>query len=94
MKKEDQTQKLNFLDVTIINTGSGKYNFKMNCKNAITNIHIKPHLFVNPALIRGIFKEFVSRANKLCSKMYINVKLNFLKHSQSTNLFTASKKQE
>ena len=30
MEKEDQLQKLNFLDVTIINTGAGKYVFKIH----------------------------------------------------------------
>ena len=65
MEKENQSQKLNFLDVTIINTGAGKYEFKIHRKNAITNVQIKPHSYVNPALIRGIFKGFVSRAKEL-----------------------------
>ena len=30
MEKEDQLQKLNFLDVTIVNTGAGKYEFKIH----------------------------------------------------------------
>ena len=51
MEKEDQSHKLNFLDVTIINTGPGKYEFKMHRKNAITNVQIKPHSHVNPVLI-------------------------------------------
>ena len=65
MEKEDQSRKLNFLDVTIINTGKGKYEFKIHRKNAVTNVQIKPHSYVNPALIRDIFKGFVSRARKL-----------------------------
>ena len=71
MEKEDQSQKLNFFDVTIINTGAGKYEFKIDRKNAITNVQIKPHSFVNPSLIRGIFKGFVSRAKSLCSVKYL-----------------------
>ena len=43
MEKEDQSCKLNFLDVTIINTGAGKYEFKIHRKIAITNVQIKPH---------------------------------------------------
>ena len=78
MKKEDQSQKLNFLDVTIINTGAGKYEFKIHRKNAIINAQIKPHYFVNPSLIRGIFKGFVSRAIRLCSGKYLDEELNFL----------------
>ena len=78
MEKEDQSQKLNFLDVTIINTGAGKYEFKIHRKNAITNVQIKPHSFVNPSLIRGIFKGFVSRAKRLCSGKYLDEELHFL----------------
>ena len=78
MEKEDQSRKLNFLDLTIINTGTGKYEFKIHRKNAITNVQIKPHSYVNPALIRGIFKGFVSRAKKLCSEKYLDDELNFL----------------
>ena len=38
MEKENQSQKIKFLDVTIVNTAVGKYGFKMHPKNAITNI--------------------------------------------------------
>ena len=68
MEEEDQLQKLNFLDVRTINFGAGIDEIKIHRKKAITNAQIKPHLFVNPALIRGIFKGFVSRVKKLCSK--------------------------
>ena len=47
-------------------------------KNAITNVQIKSHSYVNPAVIRGIFKGFVSRAKKLCSEKYLDEELNFL----------------
>ena len=43
MEKEDQSRKLNFLDVTIISTGVRKYEFKIYRKNAITNVQIKLH---------------------------------------------------
>ena len=78
MGKENQSQTLYFLDVTITNTGGGKYEFKIHRKNTITNVQIKPHSFVNPALIRVIFKGFVSRAKKLCSEKYLDEELNFL----------------
>ena len=38
MEKKDQSRKLNFLDVTIINIGAGEYEFKIHRKNAITNV--------------------------------------------------------
>ena len=65
MEKEDKSLKLNFLDVTIRNTGAGKHEFQMHHKNAITNFQIKPNSFVNPSLIRGILKRFVFRAKKV-----------------------------
>ena len=55
-----------------------KYEFKTLRKNAVTNVQIKPHSYVNPALIRGIFKGFVSRAKKLCSEKYLEEELKFL----------------
>ena len=53
MEKEDESR----LDVSIINTGAAKFEFKIHRKNAITNVQIKPHSYVNPALIRGIFNR-------------------------------------
>ena len=78
MEKENQSRKLNFSDVTITNNGRGKYEFKIHRQNAIINLQIKPHSYVNPALIRDIFKGFVSRAKKLCSEKYHDEVLNFL----------------
>ena len=68
MEKEDQSQKLNLLDVTIINTGTGKYEFKKHLKNAFTNVQIKPHSFIKILIIRGIFKGFVSETKKSFSE--------------------------
>ena len=41
MGKEGRSQKLHFLDVTIINTGAGKYVFNIHRKNAIKNVQFK-----------------------------------------------------
>ena len=43
MEKEDQSQKLNFLEIIVINTAAGNYEFKIRRKNAITNAQIKPN---------------------------------------------------
>ena len=77
MEKENQSRKLSFLDLAIINTGTVKYEFKIHRKNAIINVQIKPHSYVNPALIRWIFKGFVSRAKKLCFEKYLDDELIF-----------------
>ena len=71
IEKEDQSRKLNFLYVTIINTGVGKYDFKTHRKNAIVN-----HSYVNPASIRGIFKWFVPESKKLCFEKYLDEELH------------------
>ena len=62
MEKEDQSLKLNYLDVTHISTSAWKYELKIHQKSAVTNIQIKPYSYINPALIRGILKGFVSTA--------------------------------
>ena len=64
-KKKTNQKKLNFFDVTIINTGVGKYEFKIHRKNAITNIHIKPHLLVHLLLIKEISKGFFLFQSKI-----------------------------
>ena len=46
-RKKNQSQKLNFLDANIINNGIEKNDFKIYLKYAITNVQIKPHLFIN-----------------------------------------------
>ena len=51
MKKEDQSRKVNFLNVTILKTGAGKYEIKIHRKNAIKNVQIKPRSYINPAVI-------------------------------------------
>ena len=38
MGKKDQSQKLNFLDLTTINIGAGKCEFKIHRKSAITEV--------------------------------------------------------
>ena len=58
MEKEDQSRKLNLLDVTIINTGAGKYEFKIHRKNGMTNVQIKSHSYVKllPNSYSGVYK--------------------------------------
>ena len=46
-KQKDQSQKINFLGVTFINTDARKYEFKIYCQNAITNVQVGPHLLIH-----------------------------------------------
>ena len=43
MEKEEQSQKLNFLEIIAINTAAGNYEFKIRRKNPTTNAQIKPN---------------------------------------------------
>ena len=79
IEKENNNKSLNFLDVTIINTERGKYEFKVHRKDAITNIQIKPSSYVNPKLVESILKGFLHRAKKICSSKYLEEEVNFLK---------------
>ena len=69
---------LNFLDINITNTINKKYKFKMHCKKAITNIHIKPKLCIDPNIIKSVFKGLLHRAHSICSQKYIKEEKKFL----------------
>ena len=40
--KEDRNKVLQFLDIKMINNGTGKYEFDVYRKDAITNVQVKP----------------------------------------------------
>ncbi|XP_065668102.1 uncharacterized protein LOC136088337 [Hydra vulgaris] len=77
-EKENNKKELNFLDITVTNTNNSYYNFKIHRKSAITNIQIKPTSNVNPKIVMGVFKGFLSRAVKICSKKYLDDEIQFL----------------
>ena len=78
MEKEDESKNLEFLDIRIMNSGSGKYEFDIYRKKAITNVQVKPSSSHDPKILRGIFKGFVHRAFTICSQNYIEKELEFL----------------
>ena len=78
IEKENEQNKFNFLDVTIKNRGTGKYEFDVHRKNAITNVTIKPNSYVDPKHVTSIFKGFVHRALRICSPEYLEDEINFL----------------
>ena len=82
MEVENSDKSLNFLDITIMNKKTGAYQFKIHRKQAITNVQIKKHSSHDPKIMNGIFKGFVHRATKLCSKKHLLSELEFL-----TNVF-------
>ena len=68
----------NFLDITVTNTNNSYYDFKIHRMSATTNIHIKLTSNVNPKIVIGAFKGFVSRAIKSFSKKYLSDEIQFL----------------
>ena len=75
---EDDNKILNFLDTTIINNGTGKYEFKIHRKNAITNVQLKPNSCHDDQVKYGVFKGFIHRAMVICSEPYLEEELEFL----------------
>ena len=78
METEEKPGELAFLDVCIINNGTGKYRFKIHRKAAITNVQLKPTSSINPTTVDGVFKGFVSRALRICSPEHIEEEIKFL----------------
>ena len=74
--EKDKT--LEFLDIRIINNGTGKYDFDIHRKGAITNVQVKPESSHDPKILQGIFKGFIHRALTICSAKYVEAELNFL----------------
>ena len=79
---ENENKELNYLDIKIINTQKGKYDFNIYRKDAITNIQIKPESCHDDKVKYGVFKGFIARAKSICSPKYIDQEINFL-----TNVF-------
>ena len=79
MEEEDQDKILNFLDVRIKNDQTGKYEFGVHRKDAITNVQVKKqHSSHDPNIQIGIIKGFVNRAFTICSETHIKEELQFL----------------
>ena len=77
-EKENHKKELNFLDITVTNTNNSYYDFKIHRKSTISNIHLKPTSNVNPKIVIGVFKGFVSRAIKIRSTKYLSDEIQFL----------------
>ena len=78
MEVENEEKSLDFMEIKTINSGKGKYEFKVHRKKAITNVQIKPTSSHDPRILQGIFKGFVHRAYKICSEKYLKEELEFL----------------
>ena len=75
---ENENKQLNFLDITITNTGNNSYDFKIFRKTSITNVQIKPNSNIAPHIAMGVFQSFLSRAYKICTEKHIQSEIDFL----------------
>ena len=79
LEEENQDKELEFLDVKTKNNSTGRYEFSVHRKEAITNIQVKPHSDHDPKILEGIFKGFIHRAFTICSPQHLDEELEFLK---------------
>ena len=56
----------------------GRYEFKIHHKDAITNVQIKKSSSVNPQLVYGVFKGFLTRAMPIGSPHNLEQEIKFL----------------
>ena len=67
-----------YLNLFITNNGTDSYDFKIFRKPAITNVEIKSNSNMSPNVYASVFKGFLSRVYKICSKRYIDEEIQFL----------------
>ena len=75
---ENGNKSLNFLDINITNTINNKHELKEQRKKAITNIHIKTTSWIDPNIIKTVFKGFLYRTHSICSEKYVKEEQTFL----------------
>ena len=59
---------------------SGKYEFKIHRKDAITNIQIKHDSCHDDKVKEGVYKGYISRAKSICSPQYLEEEISFIKN--------------
>ena len=78
MEVENENKELSYLEIMSKNPGTGRYEFDIYRKKAITNVQVKPNSCHDPKILRGIFKGFLNRAFRICSKKYLDKEIEFL----------------
>ena len=78
IERESLDGVLPFLDISLKNNRLGKYEMKVFRKGAITNLQIHPGSSVDPTTILGVFKGFLTRANRICTPCQLQQEVKFL----------------
>ena len=61
LEVENEEKSLNYLEVSTINTGNGKYEFDIYRRTAIKKVQVKPNSNHDSRILKGIFKGFIHR---------------------------------
>ena len=77
IERESLDGVLPFLDISLKNNRLGKYEMKVFRKGAITNLQIHPGSSVDPTIL-GVFKGFLTRANRICTPCQLQQEVKFL----------------
>ena len=78
MEYESREKELNYLDVTSCNKGTGRYEYKVYRKPAITNVQVKSTSCHDQSTLNGIFKGFLHRARSICSSKTLQDEIGFI----------------
>ena len=63
-----------------MNKSTGKYDFKIHRKDAITNVQIKPNSCHDEKVKDAVIKGFISRAKSICTMEHLEEEINFIKN--------------
>ena len=77
IEDENEEKCLNFLEIEIKNN-NGRYEFDAHRKPALMNAQIKQHFCIRSDKITSIFKLFLARPTKVCSKIYLRAGIEYL----------------
>ena len=75
---QNDEKQFNFFHTTVTNNGTDWYDLKMFRKLAITNVLKKPNSNMAPNISVAVFKGFLSRVYKTCSKRHVDEEFQFL----------------
>ena len=78
MVTEDLNKSFQFLDLNIINNKSGRYEFEIHRKNAITNVQVKRNSGHDVKILRGRFTGFLNRTYIVCEEEHLKEEIDFL----------------
>ena len=77
MQDENKENCFNLLHIKL-KTKNGRYEVYVHQKPPLTNLKIKHHSCIRSNTITSVFKEFLAKATKICSEIYLSVEIENL----------------